>query len=188
MHNRTEGKHIFMALGICLLLFSPLIILFEPLIVADTLYDERGVWLIQVPWPNFVLCGLAVLLLMVAFGALWLMNMNRLAIVLAVICTIGSGIFLYGASLSYISLSGETVSLRHIFSQEKQIYAWENTVRIQYFDDLENDNVRRFYVFYFRDGEELRLMQNGLLTEEIRIRIDHKIRELSIPFERIHEW
>lgn len=90
MYRRTEGRHIFMALAICLFLFSPLIIFFEPLFVAETLYYERGVWITQVPKINFVLCGLAMLLLFLAFVALWLMNMNKLSIVFAFYVCVGA--------------------------------------------------------------------------------------------------
>ncbi|WP_391115789.1 hypothetical protein [Psychrobacillus sp. L3] len=188
MYRRTEGRHIFMALAICLFLFSPLVIFFEPLIVAETLYYERGVWITQVPKINFMLCGIAMLLLILAFVALWLMNMNKLSIVLAFLCTCGCIVLIHGGSLSYASLSGEAITFRHAFSQDKQSYTWDSIDSIHYFDDLENDDVQPFYVFYFPDGEELQLKKNGLLTEEIRIRIDQKIRELNIPFERIHEW
>lgn len=162
--------------------------MFEPLIVGETLYYERGVWITQIPKINFVLCGIAILLLILAFVALWLMNMNKLSIFLAIFCTISCGILLYGASLSYISLSGEAVSFRYAFSKDKHNYNWENVKAIHYYDDLENDDVQQFYVFYFPDGEELNFKKNGLLTEEIKMKMEQKIRELNIPFERIHEW
>lgn len=43
-------------------------------------------------------------------------------------------------------------------------------------------------MFSFHDGEELTIVQNGRLTLEIRTRIDQKIREANIQFNRIHEW
>ena len=188
MNNRSEGRHVFMVLSICLFLFSPLIIFLEPITVSETLYYKMGVWIIVTPKINFVLCGLAVLLLIIALTVIWLTNIRKISIIFAIFCTICSSILLYGASLSYVSLSGESLNFRQAFSQNQQKYLWTDVKSIKYFDDLENTDTVPFYVFSFRDGEELTIVQNGRLTLEIRTRIDHKIREANIQFNRIHEW
>lgn len=188
MNNRSERRHVFMVLSICLFLFSPLVIFLEPLIVSETLYYKMGVWIIVTPKINFVLCGIAVLLLIIALTVLWLTNIKKIFIIFAIFCTICSSILFYGASLSYISLSGDSLNFRQAFSQKEQKYLWTDIERIEYFDDLEDTDNVPFYVFSFRDGEELTIVQNGRLTQEIRNRIDHKVREFNIQFNRIHEW
>lgn len=188
MSNRTEGRHVFMVLSICLFLFSPLVILFEPIVVSETLYYKMGVWIIVTPKINFVLCGLAVLLLIIALTVIWLTNIKKISIIVAIFCTICSSVLIYGASLSYVSLSGESLNFRQAFSKNEQKYLWTDVESIKYFDNLENTDNVPFYVFSFHDDKELTIVQNGRLTEEIRTRIDHKIREFNIQFKRIHEW
>lgn len=188
MSNRTEGRHVFMALSICLILFSPLVIFFEPIIVSETLYYKMGVWFILTPKVNFILCALAVLLLVIALTVIWLTNMKRISILIAIVCTVCSGALLYGASLSYISLSGESINFRQAFSQIDHNYLWTDVESIKYFDDTKNTDAVPFYEFSFHDGEDLTIIQNGRVTEEIRTRIDRKIRELTISFQRIHDW
>lgn len=187
MSNRAEGRHVFMVLSICLFLFSPLVIFFKPIVVSETLYYKMGVWIIITPKINFVLCGLAVLLLIIAFTVIWLTNIKKISIIFAIFCAICSSVLLYGASLSYMSLSGESINFRQAFSQNEQHYLWTDVSSITYFDDREITDTVPFFVFSFHDGEDLTIVQNGRLTEEIRTRIDHKIREYNIKFKRIQD-
>lgn len=69
----------------------------------------------------------------------------------------GCLVLIHGGSLSYASLSGEAITLRHAFAKDKQSYTWGSIDSIHYFDDLENDDFQPFYVFYFPDGEEFQL-------------------------------
>lgn len=101
-----------------------------------------------------------------------------------IICLIGFGVMLYGSSLSFVTFSDEEITFRHAFSQEKEIYSWEDIKEINYNDDLTGE-ASPFYQFQFEDKQELEIVQNGILTEEIRIRIDHKARENNISFERV---
>ena len=147
-----------------------------------------GVWLIITPNINFLLCGLAVLLLIIALTVVWLTNIKRASIIFGIFCVICSGFLLYGASLSYVLLSADSIKFREVFSRDEQNYLWQDVEDIKYFDDLEDPDSVPFYVFSFRDSEELKIIQNGRLTEEIHSRIGRKIRDFNIQFSRIHEW
>lgn len=188
MRNRAEPRHVFMIFGICLLVFSPLLILFMPMLIGETVYYDRYNWMIHLPKINFIVFGLSILLLIFACFTLWLMDIRRRSIFIAVIFSIGFGVLAYGSSLSFVTLSDDSVTYRETFSHDKKEQLWGTIKQIEYYDDLENEDKMPFYLFYFQNGKELKVVQNGLVTEEIRIKIDHKVRELTIPFTRIHEW
>ena len=116
------------------------------------------------------------------------MDIRRRSIIIAVLFCISFGVLAYGSSLSFVTLSDDSITYRETFSHNKKEQLWGTINQIEYFDDLENDDKMPFYLFHFENGKELKVVQNGLVTEEIRIKIDQKTRDLTIPFTRIHEW
>ena len=186
MNNRAEPRHVFMVLGISLFLFSPLLIFFSPLIIGETIYFDQNNWIIYLPKINFILNGLSILLLVIAFVVLWLKGIKKVPIVLSILFAIASGAVFYGASLSFVTLSNEQIIFRHPFEHEKQIYAWEEIERVTYFDNQDNLEVPQYFMVYFQN-RELKLVQGGILDVSTKMKIDSKIRSHKIPFEVIQQ-
>lgn len=186
MHNRAEPKHLFMVLGVCLFLFSPILIVFSPLIIGETIYFDRNNWVIYLPKINFILNGLSILLLIIAFVVLWLKGIRKIPIVLSILFAIASGIVFYGASLSFVTLSNEQITFREPFEQEKQMYAWTEIEHVTYFDNQDNLEVPQYFMIYFKD-RNLKLVQGGILDVNTKIKIDTKIRSHKISFEVIQQ-
>lgn len=186
MNNRAEPKHLFMVLGISLFLFSPILVIFSPLIIGETIYFDRNNWIIYLPKINFILNGLSIFLLVIAFVVLWLKGIRKIPIVLSILFAIGSGIVFYGASLSFVTLSNEQITFREPFEQEKQMYAWTEIERVTYFDNQDNLEAPQYFMIYFQN-RELKLVQGGILDVSTKIKIDTKIRSHKIPFEVIQQ-
>lgn len=187
MNNRAEPKHLFMVLGISLFLFSPILVIFSPLIIGETVYFDRNNWIIYLPKINFILNGLSILLLVIAFVVLWLKGIKKVPIVLSILFAIASGLVFYGASLSFVTLSNEQITFRQPFAQEKQVHSWEEIEQVTYFDNQDNLEAPQYFMIYFQDSEELKLVQNGILDVNTKIKIDTKIRSHKIPFEVIQQ-
>jgi len=187
MYNRSEPRHLFMVLGICLFLFSPLLVIFLPLIVGETVYFNRDNWIIYLPKINFVLVGLSTLLLIIAFVIPWLKGIHKISIISAILFTVGSGVVFYGASKSFVTLSNDQMTFRQPFGQEKQIYTWEQIEHVKYFDNEDNIEVPQSFMIYFEDGEKLELVQGGMLDINTKTKIDMKIRSHKIPYEVIQQ-
>jgi hypothetical protein len=176
-----------MVLAISLIVFSPLLILFAPLVIGETVYFDRLNWVVYLPKINFVLVGISMLLLLAGFVVLWIKNINRMTIATALLLTVASGIVFYGASLSYTTLTDETITHRKPFEKEKQQYSWEDLESVQYYDNEDNLELSPYYSIYFQDGKELKLVQGGILDIHTKIRIDQKLRSLKTPVEVIQQ-
>jgi len=175
-----------MVLGVCLFLFSPILVVFSPLIISETIYFDRNNWVIYLPKINFILNGLSILLLVIAFVVLWLKGIRKVPIVISILFAIASGVVFYGASLSFVTLSNEQLTFRQPFEQDKQVYSWEEIEKVKYFDNQDNLEVPQYFLIYFQD-RELKLVQGGILDVNTKMKIDSKIRSHKIPFEVIQQ-
>ncbi len=187
MNNRAEPKHLFMVLGISLFLFSPILVIFSPLIIGETIYFDRNNWIIYLPKINFILNGLSILLMVIALVVLWLKGLQKSSIAIALLFAVGSIVVFYGASMSFVTLSNDEVTFRQPFAQEKQIYSWEEIDNVTYFDNQDNLEAPQYFMIFFQDRKELKLVQNGILDVNTKIKIDSKIRSHKIPFEVIQQ-
>ena len=49
MQNQVGGKHVFLVLGCCLILFSPVLLLVIPTVIPMTFYFEKYTWVYYTP-------------------------------------------------------------------------------------------------------------------------------------------
>lgn len=187
MDRRYDARHIFMVLGICITLFSPIFILLAPLLTANTLYYKRGIWITYAPGENYVVFGLSLFFLVLACGLLWTLDVRKWTISAGVVCVFLSGLVFYFASLSYVTLSSEEISYRTMFSKEKQSYAWEDLERLVYYVALPEDDELSYYEFYLKDGQMITMKQNGHVTQ-IQGKLNSKVRGLGIPLEYVEDY
>lgn len=166
MHYKSyETRHIFMVLAICTLLCSPFFILLAPLGVAHTIYYDYGVRLVYVPSINYWVYGVGWFLIFLGLSLLFLLKLRKSSIVVAVICLIGSAIFFYGGSKSFVTITDETITYRGVFAKEESNYEWIEVSKVNYYQMSEMDPETSYYEFEFKDAKKLILKENGKVSE-----------------------
>lgn len=186
MIRNYDTRHIFMAIGAGLLVLSPIFLLTAPSVIVNTLYYKRGIWITYVPGENYVAFAAGLLLLVLACVLLWLLDVKKWTISASIICVILSGILLYMASLSYVTLSNEEISFRTLFSKEKQFYAWEELDQLLFYERPPEEKEISYYEFHFKDGQMLTMKQNNYVRE-LQGSLSSKVRGLSIPFVYVED-
>ncbi len=182
MESIIENRHVFLAITICMVLLSPLVILMVPVFVAQTFFYERGYWLINAPSVNYILYAIGLALLIIACVILWLKDINKFSIVSAISLSVACFVLLFGASLSYEKITSSAVTLSGPFSSNEKIYSWEEVEKVDYFLHKEHAE-GRYFIFYFSDGATWTLEQSGYVSSEVRSNIERKLSELEIPFD-----
>lgn len=180
MDRRYDTRHIFLAIGACIALISPVFILLMPLAIVNTLYYQRDIWILHAPGENYLAYGFSLFLVVLACALLWLLDIRKASIGLAITCLVASGVVFYYVSLSYVTLSDEEISYRKLFSQEKKTYDWEELDQLLYYEKLPEDKDLSYYEFYFKDGEMLTIKQNKYV-KEIQPGLNSQVRFLGIP-------
>ncbi|QFF97676.1 hypothetical protein PB01_02015 [Psychrobacillus glaciei] len=186
MHRRYDTRHIFMAIGACIAFLSPVFLIIIPLVVVNTLYDKRDIWITYVPGANYAAFGVGVFFLILACALLWLFDVRKWTVSAGILCLILCGFTFYVASLSYVTLSDEEISYRKLFSKEKQIYDWRELDELLYYEKFEEDKELSHYEFHFKDGQVLTIKQNSFVAG-IQGSISSKVRGLGIPLEYVED-
>lgn len=186
MDRRYSTNHIFMAIGACIFLTSPIFLLVIPLIVVSTIYYDRNAWVTYVPSVNYLIFGIGLFFLILACVLIWLLDVKKLTISLGIICVFLSGYMFYGASLSYVTITDEEIVYRKPFSQEKHLYEWDELDKLLYYEKLPEDDGLSYYEFYFKDKKMLSIKQNGPVAS-IQSSLSWKARDLDIPYIYVEE-
>ena len=181
MESIIEKRHMFMAISICTLLLSPLIVIIGPLFIAQTLFYERKYWLIQAPSVNYILFTIGFILLTSAFIILWLKDVNKKSVFFAGILIVACAVLLFVASSSYEKIMPDAITIKSPFSIEKKVYAWEDVEKVDYYLYKEHMN-DRYFMFYFNDGSSWRLNHSGYVDNEVHSKIESKLSELETPY------
>ncbi|MFF2755570.1 hypothetical protein ACFVR1_17775 [Psychrobacillus sp. NPDC058041] len=181
-----DRRHIFMAIGACIALFSPIFLIIIPLAVVNTLYYKREIWITYVPGENYVAFGVGVFFLVLACGLLWLYDVRKWTVSVGILCFILCGLTFYIASLSYVTLSDDEIAYRTLFSNENQVYDWKELDKLLYYEKLPEDKETSYYEFLFKDGEMLTMKQNSYV-KDIQGSLSYKVRGLGIPFVYVEE-
>lgn len=186
MHRRYDKKHIFLAIGACIVLFSPVYLLIIPLAVVNTLYYKKGIWITYAPTENYVTFGVSLFLIVLACLVLGFLGIRKWTVGAGVFCVLLSSLVFYIASLSYITLSGEEISYRTLFSKEKQSYSWEDIEKLVYYVKLPEDDELSYYEFYFKDGQMMKMKQNSYVTN-LQGNLNGTVRAMQIPLQYVEE-
>lgn len=187
MRREYSIKHIFLVIAACAVLFSPIYILLMPNIVAETIYYDRNSWLIYVPSVNYWAFGVSIFTFALCFVLLGLLKQWKVAIPTALVA-LGLSVFtFYYASLSFLSLDGEQISLRKFFSTEKEIYQWEELKKVSYYMVEEKSEELPYYNFYFNNGEVFTIKENNYVLEASS-NIRWRIKAADVPLEHVETW
>lgn len=180
MDRSYDKRHIFLAMGACIILFSPIFMLIVPLGVVKTLYYQREIWLTYVPVENYIAFGASLVLLVIACALIGFLDIRKWTVSVGIVCVLLSGYVFYSASLSFITLSSDGIGYRKLFSQEKQTYQWDELEKLVYNVKLPEDDELSNYEFHFIDGEILKMKENRYVTE-IQPNLNGQVRASGVP-------
>lgn len=173
-------RHIFMAIGISLLLFSPILWIIAPILVTETIYYERDSWLTYVYPRSFQLYAVAIALLVITPVLLWLADVKKWVIGVAAFLMVLSGLCFYGAGLGYFQLREETVAYRLPFESELKIYEWSEVAEVTYHIRPEESQETSWYTFTFTDGNQTEINETRLVSQA-QGKLNSRVRSLGIP-------
>ncbi|MBS4178502.1 hypothetical protein [Lederbergia citrea] len=179
MERNYETRHIFMAIGICIALASPFLLIFLPNTIANIAHHTPGVWDVFVPRENYIVYGIGFLLLFIAAMLLFILDIRKVPIIISTVFVLLSVITFFIASQSYKSLSDDAISYSPLFSISDHIYSWEELDRVIYHQNKGFPE----YEFLFNDGNHMRLYRNAYFNE-IQSLFYFKLKEINVNIER----
>ena len=174
-------RYIFLIIAIGLLALSPIFLLTAPLLVANTLYHEAGLWYVFVSGTSYAVYGVGLLFLFLAAVIIFILNIKKSSIVIGVLCVLLSGISFVVASQEYTSLADDSISYREIFTKENHVYPWSEIEKVTYTKVPSNEGSPE-YEFYFKDGNRMKLAENDLVRQ-YRISMDNRLKSEGIEIE-----
>lgn len=181
MREKYETKHIFMAIGICFIVVSPIMIIFIPLMLAEFFHYTPKVWHVFVPMENYLVCAIGLMFFIVAFMLLFLLEIHKKSIILCLVC-LGLGIAsIYIASQSYQRLADDHLSYQEIFTTQRHDYPWEEVKEVTQIIERGGNSK---YTFVFHDGNDLTIDENGHFIE-IKGKLLNKLQDTGIEFVQI---
>lgn len=173
-------RHIFMAIGISLLLFSPILWIIAPILVTETIYYERDSWLTYVYPRSVQLYALAIALLVFAPVLLWLADVKKWVVGVAALLMVLSGVCFYGAGLGYFQLREETIAYRLPFESELKTYEWAEVAEVTYHVRPADSQESSWYTFTFADGNQTEINETRLVSQA-QGKLNSRVRSLGIP-------
>ena len=120
MHNTPPMKLIFLVFALCIIGFSPLLLLFIPLFFPVTLFYEKHTWVYYVPSINFLLFGIALALSVLTCLVILIINKKVWLYSLTSILTIATLISFVGGASSYLKITPEGMKYRYPYQLDEQ--------------------------------------------------------------------
>ncbi|MFD4930252.1 hypothetical protein ACFWMS_15200 [Peribacillus butanolivorans] len=184
MKKHYEPRYFSLVIGILIAVVSPIFLLIPPQAIADAVHYKTGIWQVYVPGVNFVVYGIGFSFLVFAALVLFFLDIKKVSIILCSFFVLLSITSFYVASQSYKSLSEDSISYSTLLSLKEYTYLWEDVEKINYYEG--NDDEFSEYVFFFSDGNNLNLSENGYI-KKIKFMIIIKAEDLNIKMENIEK-
>ncbi|MBS4208447.1 hypothetical protein [Bacillus sp. FJAT-50079] len=177
MEKYYEPRHVLMALGICLIVASPFLLIFVPHTIANITYHTTITWHVFVPMENYFVYGVSLLFLVIAMFIPFLLHLRKFSITISAACLLFSFIAFFLTARSYTSLSEEAISYRTMLSRKNHTYSWDEVERVIY-----NENGVSEYEILFHDSNQVTL-PNDAYFDAIRMRLYRKLWEMNVRIE-----
>jgi len=162
MLKNYEARHFFMAIGIGILLISPILLVFIPTFIGNSIYHTPGTWIVMVPKLSYILYGSGCALLVIAFFLMYFADLKKYSIILGIILIIGGVILLIHGTRPFTAISDDGIKMRADTGKEISSYTWQDIEYINYYDVIRSEGFDQFE-FHFNDGTRLLLTENGYL-------------------------
>ena len=159
-----EPRHIVLAIAICILVLSPIVLLILPTAVIGALYHSPSQLVVYVTSASYLVYGAGLLFFTLSIFVIFLLWGRKSIIFVSLICLILSGYSFYIAAQHYISIGTDGLDYQLLFSSEEHSYGWDEIEKAVYYQD-EYEEVASTYEFTFHDGESVTLPENDYLEE-----------------------
>lgn len=179
MVKNYEARHIFLAIGLGILVISPFLLLPLPTFVATNLHDPKG-WVIILPGKAYLLYAVGFLFLSASALILFIMNLSKAAKINCIVGLLLSALFFASATQKYTSLADESISFKQSIWSERHSYAWEEVANVKYNQATDGFPI---YEFNFKDGNKITFSENGHIRMW-RTAIEGKLKKHEIEFEK----
>lgn len=163
MENEIESRHIFLTFGIGVIVIAPIILIFIPTVIANSLYGGDSVWIVQLPDGTYWVYGLACLLVALSPFLISIMDVSKKSVLLSILVLLASiPMFLFAAQ-PYEAIGNDGISYQKPFSFTEQHYSWDevDTV-VRHMGN--NDEQYYGYEITFKDGTVFMIDDNKNLT------------------------
>lgn len=155
MLNQKSPRLIIFVIVTSLLLLSPIVVLFFPIAMVETLYFHRENIVLLTPKINFQLIFIAIL--MTIFGLVILaFKRSVIPYILTILLLIGSLVTVYFSTLSYTAIQKTQIIIKEYHTST--IYEWEDIQKVIY--EYEIGTVGTYY-FTTDNNKEFFIKENG---------------------------
>ncbi|WP_062351918.1 hypothetical protein [Bacillus kwashiorkori] len=158
MNRNYEPKHVFLALAICVLLSTPILLIIIPSTVANIIYTNEHVWHIFLPGDSYLVYGIGCLLIIIALFIIAIADIKKSSIITGIIGLVFAFTSFYFAAQAYKIFSDEGITYRTLFPYEQNSYKWNEVETITHYRDMSGDESK--YEFIFHDGIKLEIPEN----------------------------
>ncbi|MFD2045404.1 hypothetical protein ACFSTA_17100 [Ornithinibacillus salinisoli] len=162
MYQSYTVRHIFMAISISILFIGPILLLLIPSFVANSVHNTTGSWLVIVPGVSYLIYGIGLVLLFLAALFPFLLNISKSSILISIVCVILSGVTFTLAAKPFTSLATDSISFQTHIHTEKHTYGWDE-IESTVYNQIPIEEGYSDYVFYFSDGNQIKITENGLI-------------------------
>lgn len=179
MHGpSTRGKFLIAALVVALI--GSFLCMFSPLIFAQTFYYSRDTILMLIPSQNFVLLGVAMLLVMSLLVLLAFIR-TRWSYALAAVLVACALTTTYAAFISITLIEEDGMVVNDVFT--KQQYAWDDVAAVTYYYTAHTDEGA--YVFILKGGKEITIAETPLFDDYKKNVLRTVLDNYHIPFQTV---
>lgn len=176
MLNQKSPRVLFVVFALAVILLSPIIVAFLPLVVVETMHFSRENIVLLTPRRNFTLLAGAIAFF-IAFLLLFTWRRTIYTYVLAVFLLSGSVSMLYYSMLSYTAIQDSGIVLKEYHNVRN--YSWRDIEEVLYEYELSSPGV---YTFTTTLGETIQMQENGQFGPDERSAIYNVVVGQGIPF------
>ncbi|KYG92090.1 hypothetical protein MHH70_03285 [Metasolibacillus sp. FSL H7-0170] len=180
MANNMPYRYAFFVIGICLFIFSPLIIFLIPRMIPMTFYFVKYTWVYYVPTEAYTVFAVGIAILIICCAFLFFGKMKKWAIISSSILFLTSIVIFYGSSRCYIAMDDNGFTYRGLFEQQKQYVGWENVTQIERIEVPAGKGGNATYIVSLDNGDALTFKETAHV-QEYRSKMRGKYGKYNIP-------
>ncbi|WP_066300126.1 hypothetical protein [Bacillus sp. FJAT-29937] len=182
MEKNYQPKHVFLAIGICIAVSSPFLLIFAPQTIADSVYYTKGIYqVVFVPGENYIVYGIGLFLLIIAAMIISIFDIRKFSIILSFVFVCLSIIPFWMASQSFKLISEDGLSYRTLFSKQDLSYSWSEVEKVIYYKGEKGDFPE--YEFLFIDGNQLKFKANAYFQMVVPLVTD-RLKKVNVSIEK----
>lgn len=179
----TERKHIFMVIGVALLILSPFLVFLLPNFIANSLYFRAGAWFVFVSNGVYAVYAAAFLLLIIACFLLYAMSLQKKSLYIGGVLLLASAFCFYLGGLNYTKLTDQGIDYRPVLSFNTHHYEWSET-EAAIFRSVPSKDGDSTFTFTFRDKTELTMTVNRLFFKFMQP-IENRLSYEGVEVEKV---